>query len=217
MHNTVKKSTVYHKVSRLIILNRFFCCVTTRRNRVAGRPTGIFVIYAMVLASLAGCSCGKNTEKKEPSAIPAGEKKEMLLRVNKFLVKKDIELIESYSERRGWDMEVTESGLFYEIYHRTGGEPARQGARIRIAYQISLLDGTLCYSSDREGPKEFLLGKSQEISGLEQGVEMMREGEQARFIIPPHLGYGLMGDGERIPARSIIVYEVELLKIPDEP
>jgi FKBP-type peptidyl-prolyl cis-trans isomerase len=75
----------------------------------------------------------------------------------------------------------------------------------------------LCYSSDEDGNKLFRLGKSQEISGLEQGVAMMREGEKARFIIPPHLAYGLLGDENRIPARSIIIYQVELVdvKSPD--
>ncbi len=136
----------------------------------------------------------------------------MLLRINKFLVRKDVDLIRSYAARRGWEMQVTESGLFYEIYEHTDGTPAETGMRVSIDYRVSLLDGTLCYSSEKDGIKEFMLGKSQEISGIEQGVEMMRKGEKARFIIPPHLAYGLLGDENRIPARSIIVYEVELLK-----
>lgn len=140
------------------------------------------------------------------------EEKEMLLRVNKFLVQKDIELIGSYAARHGWEMEVTGSGLFYEIYERCDGTRAENGMKVRIDYRLSLLDGTLCYSSEQDGAKEFLLGKSFEISGLELGVAMMREGEKARFIIPPHLAYGLLGDEKRIPARSIIVYEVELLE-----
>ena len=166
----------------------------------------------MQIAFLTVLSCVRAPERNNPPSITPEEEKEMLMRVNKFLVQKDIELIESYASRRGWDMETSETGLFYEIYKQTGGEPAQTGMRIRIDYRISLLDGTQCYSSEKDGVKEFLLGKSQEISGLEQGVEMMREGEKARFIIPPHLGYGLLGDEKQIPARSIIVYEVELLK-----
>ena len=139
----------------------------------------------------------------------------MLLRVNRFLVQKDIELIESYAERRGWNMEVSKTGLFYEIYERTEGIRMETGMKIRLDYSLSLLDGTVCYSSDTDGIKEFILGKSQEISGLEQGVGLMRKGEKARFIIPPHLAYGLLGDEKRIPARSIIVYEVDLLDALD--
>jgi FKBP-type peptidyl-prolyl cis-trans isomerase len=44
---------------------------------------------------------------------------------------------------------------------------------------------------------------------------MLREGDKARFILPPHIAHGLLGDENRIPPRSVIVYEVELLNISD--
>lgn len=156
-------------------------------------------------------SCRQAPGEEKAPGMTASEEREMLLRVNKFLVQKDIELIESYAKRRGWEMELTESGLFYEIYEMTEGEKTSMGMQLQLEYRLSLLDGTLCYSSEKDGIKELVLGKSHEISGLEQGLELMRRGEKARFIIPPHLAYGLLGDEKRIPARSIIVYEVELL------
>jgi FKBP-type peptidyl-prolyl cis-trans isomerase len=165
-----------------------------------------------LLAGFLLVTCRSAPKQDNPVPITPEEEKEMLININKFLVKKDIDLIRAYAERRGWNMEVTESGLFYEIYEQTSRERAMQGMNIRINYSLSLLDGTICYTSDKDGAKEFILGKSHEVSGLEQGVEMMRVGEKARFIIPPHLAYGLLGDENRIPARSIIVYEVELLR-----
>ena len=158
-------------------------------------------------------SCRQAPVEEKAPALTPGEEKEMLMRVNKFLVQKDIELIHSYAVRRGWEMQVTETGLFYEIYEKTDGDVVKEGMNISIDYKLSLLDGTMCYSSEKDGIKKFLVGKSHEVSGLEQGVGLMREGEKARFIIPPHLAYGLLGDEKRIPARSIIVYEVELLKV----
>ena len=156
-------------------------------------------------------SCRMTPGKENAPSYTPEEEKEMLLKINKFLVQKDIDLIKKYAERRGWDMEVTETGLFYEIYEQTTGKKTELGMNIRMNYSLSLLDGTLCYSSEKDGPKEFQLGKSLEISGLEQGVELMRLGEKARLILPPHLAYGLLGDEERIPARAIVVYEIELL------
>ena len=170
----------------------------------------------MILVPLAVClmlSCRQAPgEDRAPTLTPA-EEKDMLMRVNKFLWQQDIELINSYVTRRGWEMQVSESGLFYEIYEQTNGDMVKEGMKISMAYKLSLLDGTLCYSSDKDGQKEFLVGKSQEVSGLELGLVLMREGEKARFIIPPHLAYGLLGDEKRIPAGSIIVYEVEMLKV----
>jgi len=160
-----------------------------------------------------------NTCKKEETRKLSGkdiqEQKEMMVRVNKYLVKKDVELIESYIQRRGWEMEVTESGLFYQVYEHGDGKAAASGKYATINYLISLLDGTICYTSEDLGPKVFMIGRSSEESGLEQGVLMMQAGDKARFIMPPHLAHGLLGDEDRIPPRSIIVYEVELLELSD--
>ena len=179
------------------------------RSTVCHKISGLLLI-GLLAATLGSCRQAPG-EEKAPSLTPE-EEKEMLLRINKFLVQKDIELIKSYAERREWDMEVTESGLFYNIYEKTDGIKVENGMRIKLEYSLSLLDGTLCYSSEQDGAKEFILGQSLEISGLEQGMELMRLGEKARFIIPPYLAYGLLGDEERIPARAIIIYEVELLE-----
>ncbi len=173
------------------------------------------ILPILTLGLVLACSCRRAPERDQHPRMTPGEEKEMLLRVNKFLVTKDIELIKSYAARRGWDMEVSETGLFYDIYRHTQGRKVKNGTLVRIGYRVSLLDGTLCYSSEKDGEKQCVLGKSQEIAGLEQGLEMMREGEKARFIIPPHLAYGLLGDEKKIPARSILVYEVDLLKTGD--
>jgi FKBP-type peptidyl-prolyl cis-trans isomerase len=162
---------------------------------------------------LAQAACVQKQPAQKTPARNREEEKEMLLRVNKYLVQKDVELIEAYATRRNWNMEVTETGLFYEIYEKTDGATVKEGDQVKILYEVRLLDGSTCYTSEKDGPKNFILGRSQEISGLEQGLAMMKEGEKARFIIPPHLAYGLIGDENRIPARSIIVYLVELAQI----
>ncbi len=176
----------------------------------------IFPAILIALSVILLLSCRKQPASEKAPQLTAKEEKEMLLRVNKFLVQKDVELIESYARRRGWNMEVSETGLSYEIYGPNPGEKVEQGDIVNLKYELSLLDGTVCYTSEADGNKVFRLGKSQEISGLEQAVEMMREGEKARFIIPPHLAYGLLGDENRIPARSIIVYQVELLEVKSQ-
>jgi len=169
-----------------------------------------FVVIVAFLFMSCGCKKGENRQVLQNGSE---DQDEMLVRINKYLVEKDVELIESYARRREWSIAQTESGLFYEIYERGSGDSAKDGRQVTINYTLSLLDGTVCYSSDQSGPKTFRLGRSREESGLEQGLLMMRAGDKAHLILPPHLAHGLLGDEEKIPARSVIVYNVELLKI----
>ena len=139
--------------------------------------------------------------------------KKPLQKVNKYLVEKDAEIIESYAKRRKWDMKTTESGLWYMIYKNGAGKQAKEGMIARINYNVSLLDGSFCYSTDSLGPENFRIGHSTAEQGLQEGILLMRTGDKARFILPPHLAHGLLGDSDKIPARATIIYDVELLDL----
>lgn len=170
--------------------------------------SAIFLLF--LLLCLASC-----TEKKEHLEEKEFKQKfgEQLVKTNKYLVKKDQEAIESYVKRHNWNMQVTGSGLYYEVYFKGSGNKAETGNQATINYKISLLDGTVCYSSETRGPKTFRISQGGVESGLEEGILMLNTGSKARFIMPPHLAHGLVGDDDKIPPRSIIVYDVELVKI----
>jgi len=42
---------------------------------------------------------------------------------------------------------------------------------------------------------------------------LMQEKERAVLIFPPHLAHGIIGDGENIPPRSILVYDIKILEV----
>lgn len=158
-------------------------------------------------------SCKSTPDEQKPEN-PFGEK-ETLMKVNKYFVEKDAEIIESYVKRRNWQIEVTESGLWYMIYEKGHGPKATIGKVATIEYSITLLDGTVCYDSGNSGPKRFIIGRGGVEAGLEEGILMLRTGDKARFILPPHLAYGLLGDEEKILPRSTIVYELKVIEISD--
>ena len=156
-------------------------------------------------------TCGPTTvEQNKPED---NKKNEALIAANKYLVKQDEENIKSYCKRYKWNMTITGTGLWYEIVEHGNGIKASEGKQVTLKYRTELLDGTYCYSSDSTGYKIFTLGSGKVESGLDEGVSLMRVGDKARFIIPPHLAYGLLGDNSCIPSRSVIVYKVELVKV----
>ncbi len=169
-----------------------------------------YVFFALIM--LYSCSDDDVTEQPNKNIRMITDS---LLKANHFLLERDSELIQSYVARHQWDMKVTPDGLWYGIYEKSNGKKLQNGDIIRYKYTIELLDGTLCYSSDKDGIAQIKIGSSGNETGLEKGLLMMRKGEKARFILPPHLAYGLIGDMKKIPARSALVYEIEVVDIVD--
>lgn len=149
-------------------------------------------------------------EKRKPD-VTQEQLQEPLVKANQQRVKDEAILIDSYVKRRGWDMKETGTGLRYMIYSKGAGSQAQPGQVAIIKFKVSLLDGTECYSSENSGPQEFRIGQDNVESGLHEAILLMHVGDKARFILPPHLAYGLIGDQQKIPALSTILYDVELV------
>ncbi len=128
--------------------------------------------------------------------------------MNRFLVQKDKEIIESYIERKNLKMTESPTGLWYSIEKEGSGDFLKENEKFPMEYECSLLDGTICYSSSVSGPKEIILGRTTLEPGLNEGLRLLKPGAEALFILPPFLAYGMVGDGKNIPPRSIIVYRV---------
>lgn len=165
----------------------------------------IFIIITLFLFS---CANNEPPVKKNWSKI-----NKQLININKYLVKEDKERVESYIKRNNWEMQQTETGLWYQISHEGEGDFAKENDIAVINYKVELLDGTLCYSSDSLGALTFKIGMGSVESGIEEGILMMKKGDKAQFILPPYLAYGLLGDEKKIPPRAIIVYYVELIEL----
>lgn len=90
----------------------------------------------------------------------------------------------------------------------------KKGDLVHMHYTGTLEDGTVFDSSvDRGQYFTFTLGTGQVIKGWDQGLLGMCEGEKRRLVIPPHLAYGKRAMGDKIPADSTLIFEVELFKI----
>lgn len=164
----------------------------------------------IVLLLLLTLSCNR-ARKQMPVHKKPDHSEERLVEVNRILVEKDKLKIQGFIDRMGWEMTETRTGLWYQVLEHGHGDSLKTGSRISFRYKVSLLDGTVCYDSKTDGIRHFTIGKGGVESGLEQGVLLLSGGDKARFIMPPYLAHGLTGDGNRVPARAIIIYEIELL------
>lgn len=120
------------------------------------------------------------------------------------------ELLTSISE----GFKQTESGLRYQIIQEGNGIQAEKGKTVAVHYKGMLADGTEFDNSFKRGnPIEFPLGLGNVIAGWDEGIQLLKEGDKARFVIPSELAYGARGAGGVIPPNATLVFDVELMKI----
>ncbi|MBK9099144.1 MAG: FKBP-type peptidyl-prolyl cis-trans isomerase [bacterium] len=108
---------------------------------------------------------------------------------------------------------ATASGLKYAIISQGEGPTVEAGKVVTVHYSGYLQDGTLFDSSvERDEPIQFVVGQGQVIPGWDEGMQLLKKGDKARFIVPPQLGYGEMAL-EKIPANSTLIFDTEIVDV----
>lgn len=166
-----------------------------------------------VLAIMLGLLWSCREEVRPKPANPAKQLKEPLINANREVVRTETEQISDFLKRYKWDVAETGSGLRYMVYHHGDGPEVQKFQEVTLDYAVTFLNGDTAYTSREKGRLVFVPGKAQVISGLEEGILLLRQGDKAKFIIPSHLAFGLIGDQDRIGSKATLVYDVELLKI----
>lgn len=111
----------------------------------------------------------------------------------------------------------TVTGLTYIITECGGGEKLKSGEKVKVHYTGLLTNGIKFDSSlDRNSPFSFPLGAGKVIKGWDEGVQKLRVGDRATFIIPPPLAYGKKGAGSGlIPPDATLIFIIEVLGIDE--
>jgi len=167
------------------------------------------IIYFLFLILLVAC---ENEQNNYP-VIDANQLKEALIERNINAVKKEQQQIEQYIKKHQLNPLKTGTGLHYQLIKQGEGEKAVEGQVAVISYEVTLLDGTQCYSTKEKGPEEFKVGKDNVESGLHEAITYLKKGDKAIVIIPSYLAHGLAGDFNKIPVRSTIIYTLELIEV----
>lgn len=122
----------------------------------------------------------------------------------------------SYMLNKGLDTSaaiVTESGL-YILIEKEGDELRPTVDDYITIYYQGYLTNDFKFDGTQDEPATFVLGGL--IAGWREGIPYIGAGGKVKLIIPPYLGYGDRDNGD-IPANSILVFDIELLKFSVAP
>lgn len=137
----------------------------------------------------------------------------------------DTGIIDAYLAENNIQAETTESGLRYKIHVQGAGPKPTRGQMVEVDYAGQFLSGEVFDTSNAQRAQEagvfnpsrtyepyaFALETGSVIQGWHIGIAELNVGTKATLYIPSSLAYGSRGG--RIPANSVLVFDVELVGI----
>ena len=172
--------------------------------------------YAFALA-VALCAVSCATKKAEtpppaPAAKPAGPAKPVE-------APPVPEVKVNFENLPGWpkagEVQSTTSGLQYFVIAPGDGPVPETGKPVFVHYSGYLADGTKFDSSvDRGRIFSFPVGQGRVIKGWDEGIALMKVGAKYKLVIPWNLAYGEHGRPPKIPAKSPLIFDVEMFAPP---
>jgi peptidylprolyl isomerase len=109
---------------------------------------------------------------------------------------------------------TTASGLTYIITKKGDGAPVKAGDEVIVNYTGLLTNGKKFDSSlDRGETFSFKVGAGKVIKGWDEGLQKLRIGDHATFIIPASSAYGSRGAGGVIPPDATLIFIIEVVGV----
>jgi len=119
--------------------------------------------------------------------------------------------LEKNKSRAG--VQVTASGLQYEIITAGTGEKPRAEDQVRAHYHGTIISGEVFDSSVERGEPVVFPVSGEMIMGWTEALQLMPVGGKWKFYMPSYLAYGEQDRGGMIGPNTVLIFEIELLEI----
>lgn len=169
----------------------------------------ITAIYLVILGAMAFSCSEEEQQYVEPNWTTAHS----TFINERFSEEEEIRIRLFLNQKQSWKAKETGTGLRYWIYEDEEGEVVQPYDVVDVKFEIRLLTDSLLYKTDEGEVSTFKVDRSDVESGVMEGIKYLSEGDKAKFIIPSHIGHGLLGDFQNIPPLEVLIVDLELVKI----
>ncbi|MCO6505511.1 MAG: FKBP-type peptidyl-prolyl cis-trans isomerase [Snodgrassella sp.] len=164
------------------------------------------IIGITTLLAISACNSTDNNYKNtgsEPVAVTKSAATNPQVAGDEFLAK----------NKTATGVKTTASGLQYKINHAGSGKKPQATDMVTVQYEGRLIDGTVFDSTAQRNNKPATFPLNGVIPGWTEGLQLMSEGSDFTFYIPANLAYGDQSPTSAIPANSVLIFDVKLIKV----
>ncbi|MGY6647769.1 hypothetical protein [Wenyingzhuangia sp. IMCC45574] len=158
-------------------------------------------------------SCGKS-EPRRPINKKGVVTEDVSVALNKRIRAKEEFLIEKYMAK---DSLLTYKDSPFGFSYAVVSLPKNKTVKEKNKNTVYTFEKTVYTLNDELiYPKEIVksrVQKSHQIVGIKEGIKLMQEDEEIKFIFTSFVAHGFYGDGKRIGVNTPIVVKIKLLNI----
>ena len=134
-----------------------------------------------------------------------------MIGANRVIAQSEEQQIDAYVGRRGWQMVRTKDGVrLMETACPLSARKIAAEDEVVVEYRLEALNGKVIYDSRCD---TVTVGRLKPTRGLDSALRLLHYGSTARVIVPSEQAYGVLGDGDRIGSRMVLVYELKVKNI----
>tara|TARA_B100000809_G_scaffold263627_1_gene317324 strand:+ start:10508 stop:11041 length:534 start_codon:yes stop_codon:yes gene_type:complete len=169
--------------------------------------------FFLMCVLLVSCNESKVRRPVNHGSVSALEKTVI---VNKMLFAKEEKQMQVYMNLDSTQTYInSEKGFWYTyISKKSKGARPVKGNKVVFEQDIVALDGTVLYAKNKLGLQNYFVDKEHVIKGVKEGIKLMREGEEVKFLFSSFVAYRMNGDSEHIiESNEPIISIIKLIKI----
>ena len=168
----------------------------------------IFPFYFITVMCLFLSSCHDRTPVIDLQPDNSIRYKENRINANRVVIQSEATQIEGYVQRRKMSTKALPCGALYSEYSHGDGSPINPEDTVVVGYRLEALDGTPFYTRQTD---TLVVGHREVTQALDDLLLQLNYGSKAWLIAPSNTAYGVAGDGDRVPSRTIVIYNIETI------
>ena len=170
-------------------------------------------ILILFLVATIVSSCKQQQEARRPLSHTSGSFMKKSAERNKILIAGEEGQIDSIIKSNPKTKYIAATKGFWYTYlieNNTDTIRPKKGDVAFFDYEVRDLKGNVIYSEVELKPQTYLVDKQNIMTGLREGIKLMRKNEKVTFLFPSHIAYGYHGDEKKIGTNQPLICTVSL-------
>lgn len=173
----------------------------------------IRIIVLCCLFCISFSACKQHQDARRPVSRASGVFMKKSVERNKKLIATEEDRIQAVMKKNpNISYFASTKGYWYSYETRNTSDTLtpKKGDIAFFNYELKDLEGNVFYSEVELRPQVYRVDKQEIMTGLREGIKLMRKNERVNFLFPSHIAYGYHGDNKKIGPNQPLICTVTL-------